>query len=82
MSKEYKTIFVSTEATPPPKGSKHYTHEVNGAILSRDTEAALKEMDAMGYEFISSTAVQSTKYYGKYYTEGILMIFAKEINFE
>jgi hypothetical protein len=58
---------------------KSYDHEVDGVEFTRDIQKTINQMADNDYHIIQNIPVISSKYYGKTYTEGVTLVFRKEI---
>ncbi len=74
----YKTVFVPAVLLPPSQSSfKYYDGEVDGIHFANDISAAIEEQVENGYSLFSTEAITSSKYYGRVFTEGMILIFKK-----
>ena len=75
MAFNYKTIFIPAPLLSIKRGMKSYNAKIDGISFSNDINAAIVEMDENGYSFLSMESVTSAEYYGKTYTEGMILLF-------
>lgn len=78
MPYNFKTIFVPSSFVPLKKGYKSYNARIDGVTLSTEINAAIVEMDEQGFELMQMESVVSAEYYGKTFTEGIILLFRKK----
>lgn len=74
----FKTIFVPASFVPPKKGYKAYTAKIDGVNFSTEINAAITEMEGEGYDFVQMDSVTSAEYYGRVFTEGMILLFKKK----
>ena len=79
MKYEYTSMFVSGRYFEPKRGHKHYSKEVDGVEFTRDVQATIHNMATSGYELHQTIPLISTAYHQKTYTEGVTLIFRKEL---
>ena len=82
MNYDYHSVFVSAPSFKTKGGLKNYTHEIDGVEFTRDVQKTINEMSENGYQLFQNIPLISTKYHGKTYTEGVTLLFRKEINNE
>ena len=74
----YKTIFVPSSFVPPKKGYKAYSAKIDGVNFSTEINAAIVEMEDDGFDFVQMDSVTSCEYYGRVFTEGMMLLFKKK----
>ena len=79
MKYEYHTIFLTSPRAEFKKSMKNYEHVVDGIQFARDMQSTIHEMSEQGYELFQTIPVVSSQYVNCTYTEGITVIFRKEL---
>lgn len=79
MKYEYTSIFVSGRFLEPKRGHKNHAKEIDGVEFTRDVQTTIQSMASSGYELDQNIPLISAAYYQKTYTEGVTLIFRKEL---
>ena len=79
MKYDYNSLFLAAPKIMGKKMYKHYDHEINGVEFTRDILATVMKMAGQAFELFQSIPLTSTKYHQKVYTEGVTLIFRKEL---
>ncbi len=82
MSLEYKSVFVPCERLKPKMGYKSYDHELDGVEFNHVLQAIINDHVEEGYEVENVTPLTSTMYYGRTYTEGLIVLFKRNVAIE
>lgn len=79
MKYEYNSLFVTAPILEGRKMYKNYEHEINGVEFTRDVQTTILKMAKQGFELFHTITLTSTKYHQKVFTEGVTLIFRKEL---
>lgn len=79
MKYEYHTIFLTSPKAEAKKYMKSNEYVIDGIQFARDMQSTIHEMSEKGYELFQTIPIISTQYLQRTYTEGITVIFRKEL---
>lgn len=80
MKYEYHTIFLSAIQAEAKKYMKTNEFVVDGIEFARDIQNTIHKMSENEYELFQTIPIISTQYLQRTYTEGVTLIFRKELD--
>lgn len=79
MKYDYHSVYISAPYLKPKPGMQYYDHEIDGVEFTRDIQKIINQMAENDYHLVQNIPVISSRYHGKTYTEGVTLVFRKEI---
>lgn len=80
MKYEYHTLFLSAPRAQPKKYMGQNEYKIDGVQLARDLQATIEKMSEQGFELYQTIPITSTAYLQVTYTEGLTVVFRKNLN--